>query len=184
MVLHEVPTAGLWLGLKFWCFESVGSYRRYSLTLRSGRIYESLAIKHQRCLLICMHAAGPIMWFSFEQTLCPWGKPLNKPYRYLPFQQVGFLRLFGLKTEIDFAQFGLESGVVFAGTMWVYERIYRFNSKWVRKKGILNWCGRWPYQRVTALTRVFWYNKMHGFFAGPKKASSNSCGHTTDFLPR
>ena len=57
------------------------------------------------------------MWFSFEQTLCPWGKPLNKPYRYLPFQQVGFLRLFGLKTEIDFAQFGLESGVVFAGTM-------------------------------------------------------------------
>ena len=57
------------------------------------------------------------MWFYFEQTLCPWGKPLYKPYRYLPFQQVGFLRRFGLKTGIDFAQFGLESGVVFAGTM-------------------------------------------------------------------
>ena len=74
------------------------------------------------------------MWFSFEQTLCPWGKPLYKPYRYLPPQQVGCLRLFGLQMGIDFAQFGLESGVVFARTMWVYERIYRFNSKWVRKK--------------------------------------------------
>ena len=30
---------------------------------------------------------------------------------------------------------GLESGVVFEGsTRGVYERIYRFNSKWVRKK--------------------------------------------------
>ena len=41
---------------------------------------------------------------------------------------------FGLKTGIHFAQFCLESGVVFVGTMGVYERIYRFNSKWVRKK--------------------------------------------------
>ena len=46
----------------------------------------------------------------------PRGKPLNKPYRYLPFQQVGFLRLFGLKTGIDFAHFGLESGMVFERT--------------------------------------------------------------------
>lgn len=29
---------------------------------------------------------------------------------------VGFLRLFGLKTDIDFAHFGLESGMVFKGT--------------------------------------------------------------------
>ena len=36
---------------------------------------------------------------------------------------------FGLKTGIPFAQFCLESGVVFEGTMGVYERIYRFNSK-------------------------------------------------------
>ena len=41
---------------------------------------------------------------------------------------------FGLKTGIHFAQFCLESGVVFEGTMGVYERIYRFNSKWLRKK--------------------------------------------------
>ena len=30
---------------------------------------------------------------------------------------------------IDFAHFGLESGMVFEGTMGVYERICRFNSK-------------------------------------------------------
>ena len=37
--------------------------------------------------------------------------------------------LFGLKTGIDFAHFGLESGIVFEGTAGVYERIYRFNFK-------------------------------------------------------
>ena len=39
------------------------------------------------------------------------------PYR------VGFLRRFGLKTGIHFAQFGLESGMVFEGTTGVYERL-------------------------------------------------------------
>ena len=38
------------------------------------------------------------------------------------------------KTGIDFARFGLESGMVFEETMGVYEGIYRFNSKLVRKK--------------------------------------------------
>ena len=35
-----------------------------------------------------------------------------------------------------FAHFGLESGMVLRnyGTKGVYEGIYRFNSKWVRKK--------------------------------------------------
>ena len=41
---------------------------------------------------------------------------------------------FGLKTGIYFAHFGLESGMVFEGTMGVYERTYCFNSKRVRKK--------------------------------------------------
>ena len=41
----------------------------------------------------------------------------------------GFLRLFGLKTGIDFAPFGLESGVVFEGTTGVYERILRRRNK-------------------------------------------------------
>ena len=55
-------------------------------------------------------------------------------------QRVGFLRHFGLKTVIDFAHFGLESGVVFEGTTEVYERIYRFNSKLVRnKEKYVNW---------------------------------------------
>ena len=51
-----------------------------------------------------------------------------RPYR------VGFLRRFGLKTGIDFADFGLESGMVSEGATGVYERIYRCNSKWVREE--------------------------------------------------
>ena len=50
-------------------------------------------------------------------------------YRYVPPHRVGFLRRFGLKTDIHFAHFGLKSGMVFGGTKGVYERIYRFNSK-------------------------------------------------------
>ena len=64
------------------------------------------------------------------------GTPLDKPYRNVPPQWVWFLGLFGLKTGIDFAQFGLESGMVFEGTTETYERIYRFNSKWIRKMEI------------------------------------------------
>ena len=52
----------------------------------------------------------------------------------MPPHWVGFLRLFGLKTGIDFAHFGLEWGMVFEGTTGVYEGICRCNSKWVRKK--------------------------------------------------
>ena len=43
--------------------------------------------------------------------------------------RVGFLPRFGLETGIDFAQFGLESRMVFEGTTGLYERIHRFNSK-------------------------------------------------------
>ena len=57
------------------------------------------------------------------------GAPLYKLYRCLPPHRVGFLRRFGLKTGINFAHFGLESGMVFEVTTRVYERIYRFNSK-------------------------------------------------------
>ena len=59
------------------------------------------------------------------------GTPLYKPYRYVPPppHRVGFLRLFGLKTGIHFAPFGLESGVVFEGTTRVYERILRRRNK-------------------------------------------------------
>ena len=46
------------------------------------------------------------------------GTPLYKLYRYVPPYRVGlrFLRRFGLKTGIDFAHFGLESGMAFEGT--------------------------------------------------------------------
>ena len=53
----------------------------------------------------------------------------RKPYRYVPSQRVWFFRLFGLKTVINFAHIGLESGMVFEGTTGVYERIFGFNSK-------------------------------------------------------
>ena len=42
-------------------------------------------------------------------------------------QSVAVLRRFGLKTGIDFAYFGLESGMVFEGTTRSHH--YHFNSK-------------------------------------------------------
>ena len=55
-----------------------------------------------------------------------------KQFRYVPPQRVGFLRRFDLKTGIDFAHFGLESGMVYEGTTVVtvaYQCVRRFNSK-------------------------------------------------------
>ena len=61
------------------------------------------------------------------------GTPSYKPYKCVrpppPPHRVGVLRLFGLNTVIDFAPFGLESGVVFEGTKGVYERILRRRNK-------------------------------------------------------
>ena len=44
-------------------------------------------------------------------------------------ERVWFLGLFGLKTGIHFAHFGLESGMVFERTTGAYQRSYRFNSR-------------------------------------------------------
>ena len=48
---------------------------------------------------------------------------------YYPFfnrkKLVWFLCRFGLKTVIDFAHFGLKSGIVFDGATMAYEHIYR-----------------------------------------------------------
>ena len=52
----------------------------------------------------------------------------------MPLLQVGFLPHFSLKMGIDFADFGLESGMVSEGTAGVYEHIYRFNSKLVKEE--------------------------------------------------
>ena len=65
------------------------------------------------------------------------GAPLSKLYRYVPPHRVGFLPRLGLKTGIHFAHFGLESDMVLeetTGLTGLYERLYRFNSRWVRKK--------------------------------------------------
>ena len=45
-----------------------------------------------------------------------------------PKEEGQVLRRFGLKTGIDFAYFGLESGTVYEG-FTVYERVCHFNSK-------------------------------------------------------
>ena len=57
------------------------------------------------------------------------GTSLYKLYRYVPPHRVEFLCLFSPKTGIYFAHFGLESGMVFEGTMGVYKCTYSFNSK-------------------------------------------------------
>ena len=44
------------------------------------------------------------------------GTPLYKVYRYVPPPRVWFLSRFGLKTGIDFEQFGLKLGMVIGGT--------------------------------------------------------------------
>ena len=59
---------------------------------------------------------------------------LYKPYSYVSPHWVEFLVLFGLETRIHFAHFGLESSMIFEGTTGVYERIYCFNSTWIRTK--------------------------------------------------
>ena len=50
----------------------------------------------------------------------------------MPPQRGGYLSGFGLKTGIDFADFGLESGLVYEETAVltvVYQCVRRFNSK-------------------------------------------------------
>ena len=54
---------------------------------------------------------------------------------YVLPQGVGFLRRFGLKTGIRLCSFWSGTGYGFPGNcVSRYERIYCFNSKWVRKK--------------------------------------------------
>ena len=50
------------------------------------------------------------------------GTPLYKVYRYVPPQRVSFLSRFGLKTGIDFDDYGLKSGRVF-GAENIYESL-------------------------------------------------------------
>ena len=84
-------------------------------------------------------AASPVAAYEFkwdsEEGWAPGGDtPLYKPYRYLPPPKGRVFAPFSLKTGIDCAHFSLESGMVFEETTEVYERIYCFNSKWIKKK--------------------------------------------------
>ena len=58
------------------------------------------------------------------------GTPLYKVYRYVPPQRVWFLSRFGLKTGIDFNNYGLKSGRVFgAGTFTkAYKHIFLLST--------------------------------------------------------
>ena len=59
------------------------------------------------------------------------GTPLYKVYRYVPPQRVWFLSRFGLKTGIDFDNYGLKSGRVF-GAGNIYESLPPyFSSQYV-----------------------------------------------------
>ena len=69
----------------------------------------------------------------------PWSPYIILGGRVLPYTSyIGMSRPtgsgFGLKTGICSDHFGLESSMVFEGTMGVYESTYCFNSKRVRKK--------------------------------------------------
>ena len=71
-----------------------------------------------------MQLMRPKARFSFLKT--PGGTSLL--HRYVPTQRIWFLGLFGLKTGMHFAHFGLELGMVFERTTGLYKRIYGFNS--------------------------------------------------------
>ena len=59
--------------------------------------------------------------------------PLYKPYRYVPPHREGVLRRFGLKTDIHFAHFDLESGMVFEGA--TYESVWTYLPfQWKKEK--------------------------------------------------
>ena len=59
------------------------------------------------------------------------GTPLYKVYRYVPPQGVWFLSRLGLKTGIDFDNYGLKSGRVFgAGNIYESLQTY-FSSQYV-----------------------------------------------------
>ena len=51
-----------------------------------------------------------ILLYGSQEHTDPRGTPIYKPYRYVSHHRVGFLCRFGLKTGIDFAHIGLESG--------------------------------------------------------------------------
>ena len=91
----------------FWCFKS-----KIHVTIVVRTRAETLATQSR--------FSSPLFYFSYKIT--PGVTPLYKLYSYVPPPRVWFLHPFGLKTGINFAHFGLESGMVFEGTtrVWTY----------------------------------------------------------------
>ena len=129
-LLGEAGFAKIWAPMWGWERKRFSGWRRQKFGVRDSREKGS-------------GRAGSALPLSRPWPPGGRGTPLYKPYRYVPPQRVGFLSRFGLKTGIDFVHFGLESGMVFEGTTrttGMYEHIYRFNSKWARKKAkYANW---------------------------------------------
>ena len=92
------------------------------VTLRPCSLYMfctlTLLSTNMQYVIICASVLMSL-WYSWRGG--GGGTPLHKPYRYVPTHWVGFLCCFCLKTGIDFAHFGLESGMVFEGIMGTYE---------------------------------------------------------------
>ena len=99
-----------------------------------------IPISGQLLLRTLFSTAGRVV-SAYESVLCTsrgtrWGvlPYQHKPKRHVPTtppppQRVWFMCRFGLKTGVDFAHFGLESGMVFEGTMGTCERFSCFNFK-------------------------------------------------------
>ena len=65
----------------------------------------------------CRYKPHALIFLGKSENPGGWeGTPIYKPYMYVPPQRVGVLRRFGLKTGIDFAHLGLESGTVLEET--------------------------------------------------------------------
>ena len=105
----------------FWSFIQTDQFiGRWSLAEKFPNKIKSSRLSNRVYPFLCSRRRWVLPYISYIGMCRPIG--------------LGFLGRFGLKTGTHFAHFGLESGMVFEGTAGAYERIYRFNSKWVRKK--------------------------------------------------
>ena len=122
--------------------------RHWGMTILSSRhVFSVDAV----CRLQTKRKGPKLVAFIHSINFLPGGgggcSPLYKTYKYAPPQRVWFWGLFGLKTGIHFANFGLVSGMVFEGLTRLYERISCFNSKWIRTK--------WKYANSNYICGIF-----------------------------
>ena len=101
--IHEI-----YHGTKMRCIQtSVSKERQFSLVRNFSPPVIALSTTASRKVL-CQNRSQPPPGGG--------GTPLYKLYRYVAPQRVWFLGRFGLKTGIDFDNYGLKSGLVFKDT--------------------------------------------------------------------